>query len=494
MAKKTISPQLSLQFSAGAATDITEVMPVLRENFSQKAKPIRAQADKLFNHAVSCNKLVSDGADLTVSVGDLFIKLGKTLSNPSVPPNFLPQIEGSFGKVKRVAKQLFDSSFFIDKEFGHDFSIVAIRLGTFAQVLQDLEDTMVKAGASSNSKVKSGGDIQALFDNPTNRRNTKQEEKTSFDQKGTLAGLRKVKKRVQTMFIGARRLERMSPFKGDIKDKYTVLADNLNEIQDFQMELTAEKQKLFDISSGKANLNLTVVQKGKNRFDSILESAFGRNMSKEFTTGTEDNMKDYFLNKVDIGDIKGGPETLNNKITKDLGILLAGGTPKKTQNSSKTTVTDKFIPKKHKKTNIRGSAARAKAGADYAKKALAIATIKRKTDKKESGNSSEFKQLAELRTKIQARLPGEVRRNMGGTALTNRTSRFSNSVHLTKLLNTPKGIVGDYSYMLSPYETFENTGARKWKTGYNPKPLIAKSIRNLAFEIAGARFIKGRRT
>jgi len=217
-------------------------------------------------------------------------------------------------------------------------------------------------------------------------------------------------------------------------------------------------------------------------------------MSKEFTTGTEDNMKDYFLNKVDIGDIKGGPETLNNKITKDLGILLAGGTPKKTQNSSKTTVTDKFIPKKHKKTNIRGSAARAKAGADYAKKALAIATIKRKTDKKESGNSSEFKQLAELRLKIQARLPAEVRRNMGGTALTNRTSRFSNSVHLTKLLNTPKGIVGDYSYMLSPYETFENTGARKWKTGYNPKPLIAKSIRNLAFEIAGARFIKGRRT
>ena len=494
MAKETISKQLSLKFNPGAATDITEVMPVLRENFSQKAKPIRAQADKLFNHAVSCNKLVSDGADLTVSVGDLFIKLGKTLSDPSVPPSFLPPIEGSFEKVKRVAKQLFDSSFFVDKEFGHDFSIVAIRLGTFAQVLQDLEDTMVKAGASSNSKVRSGGDIQALFDNPTNRRNTKQEEKTSFDQKGTLAGLRKVKKRVQTMFIGARRLERMSPFKGNIKDKYTVLADNLNEIEDFQMELTAEKNKLFEISTGKASLNLTVVQKGKNRFDSILESAFGRNMSKEFTTGTENNMRDYFLNKLDIGDVKGGPETLNNKITKDLGILLAGGTPKKTQSISKTTTRNKFIPKKHKKISIRGNASRAKAGADYAKKALALATIKRRADKKESGNEDQFKALAILRAKIQKRLPAEVRRNMGRPALINRTSRFSQSVHLKSLTKTPKGVMGDYSYMLNPYSTFENEGPRLWSTGYNPKTLISKSIKKLALEIAGQRYLRGRRT
>ena len=47
--------------------------------------------------------------------------------------------------------------------------------------------------------------------------------------------------------------------------------------------------------------------------------------------------------------------------------------------------------------------------------------------------------------------------------------------------------------MLSPYETFENTGTRKWRTSYNPKPLISKSIRELALEIAGQRWLGGRR-
>ena len=296
------------------------------------------------------------------------------------------------------------------------------------------------------------------------------------------------------MFLGARKLDRINPFKGDIASKYTVLAAEMNNIQDFQMELTAEKKKLFDITSGKASLGLTVVQKNKNQFDAILESAFGRNMNKEFTTGTENNMKDYFLNKVDIGDVKGGPETLNNKITKDLGLLLAGKTPKKASNTSQTTESFKLIKGIRKKNNVVGAAARAQSGAMYAKKALAVAAIQRKADKKEAGNSSEFRALAELRTKIQARLPARVRKNMGAPALTNRTSRFSNSVHLKQLRKTGKGISGDYSYMLSPYETFENTGPRKWKTSYNPKPLISKSIRELALEIANEKFFGGRRT
>ena len=29
-------------------------------------------------------------------------------------------------------------------------------------------------------------------------------------------------------------------------------------------------------------------------------------------------------------------------------------------------------------------------------------------------------------------------------------------------------------------ETFENKGSRRWPVGYNPKPLISKSIRQLA--------------
>ena len=41
-------------------------------------------------------------------------------------------------------------------------------------------------------------------------------------------------------------------------------------------------------------------------------------------------------------------------------------------------------------------------------------------------------------------------------------------------------IIAKYTYLLRPYETFENTGKKRWPLGYNPKTLIAKSIRNLA--------------
>lgn len=90
--------------------------------------------------------------------------------------------------------------------------------------------------------------------------------------------------------------------------------------------------------------------------------------------------------------------------------------------------------------------------------------------------------------KINQRLPAEVRRNMGRPALINQTGRFSNSVTLTELRQGPKTLVGKYTYMLSPYETFENEGPRQWPTGYNPKTLITKSIRNLAMQYTEQKF------
>ena len=77
---------------------------------------------------------------------------------------------------------------------------------------------------------------------------------------------------------------------------------------------------------------------------------------------------------------------------------------------------------------------------------------------------------------------------MGRPALENRTGRFSNSVYITSLKQAQKTIVGEYTYQLSPYETFENTGERRWPNGYNPKPLITKSIRNLAMSIVEDKF------
>ena len=101
----------------------------------------------------------------------------------------------------------------------------------------------------------------------------------------------------------------------------------------------------------------------------------------------------------------------------------------------------------------------------------------------EKTKSADIQQeLNKLRTLINRRLPAQVRRNMGRPALINRTGRFSNSVELQSLRPAGKTIVGTYSYQMNPYETFENTGEKQWPVGYNPKPLIAKSIRDLALE------------
>ena len=109
-------------------------------------------------------------------------------------------------------------------------------------------------------------------------------------------------------------------------------------------------------------------------------------------------------------------------------------------------------------------------------------------DKQEQGKTNTTIGLAKLKARLNRRLPAEVRRNMGRPALENRTGRFSNSVYITSLKQAQKTIVGEYTYQLSPYETFENTGERRWPNGYNPKPLITKSIRNLAMGIVEDKF------
>ena len=82
---------------------------------------------------------------------------------------------------------------------------------------------------------------------------------------------------------------------------------------------------------------------------------------------------------------------------------------------------------------------------------------------------------------------------MGRPALINRTGRFSNSAEVSNFRETAAGVSGDYTYRLSPYETFENTGQRKWPAGYNPKPLIAKSIKTIYYQYKTEQLVNLRR-
>ena len=117
-------------------------------------------------------------------------------------------------------------------------------------------------------------------------------------------------------------------------------------------------------------------------------------------------------------------------------------------------------------------------------------TISRRPQKRKRDESQN---LLKIETLINKRLPAQVRRNMGRPALINQTGRFSNSVQMEKLHQTKAGLSGEYTYQLSPYETFENTGSVRWPSGYNPKPLITKSIRELALQYTEQKLVSLRR-
>ena len=141
--------------------------------------------------------------------------------------------------------------------------------------------------------------------------------------------------------------------------------------------------------------------------------------------------------------------------------------------------TKKPKSKKRKGTLRKGKKKKTTTGKVTLQEKLAVAKMVQRKEKgtKEKGNETS---LVKLKKYINSRLGAEVRRNMGRPALMNRTGRFSNSVELLSLTEGQNTIVAKYTYLLNPYATFENTGKRRWPLAYNPKPLIAKSIRNLA--------------
>ena len=126
-----------------------------------------------------------------------------------------------------------------------------------------------------------------------------------------------------------------------------------------------------------------------------------------------------------------------------------------------------------------------------------VVTPRALTKKKRKAVDSVLK----VTNQINKRLGAEVRRNMGRPALINQTGDFSNSARLLELHPTTKGLSGSFTYTLTGggrsknrknvYRTFENG---IWPAGYNPKPLIAKSIRKLAMIYTDKKITSLRRT
>lgn len=235
----------------------------------------------------------------------------------------------------------------------------------------------------------------------------------------------------------------------------------------------AEQKILFEIDTGSRDAAEYLLGGARNR--ALRKEAQQEGLKKIFR-----DLDDKFLN------LKGS-DSIDTQLRKQLSDLFlepaTGKKPKKYKSSSKYRNTtkgkkdQKILNEVRKTLNLRSKAGR------KAKK-LKAPVVSSTTSTQERDALS----LAALRTKINRRLPAEVRRNMGRPALINRTGRFSNSVQLLDLKEGPNTLIGVYTYLQNPYRTFENQGERKWPVGYNPKPLITKSIRNLAQEHVDKRF------
>lgn len=228
-------------------------------------------------------------------------------------------------------------------------------------------------------------------------------------------------------------------------------------------------------------MTFQIVDKWRHETKSKLQNYIGARKAELLTgqdpTGGYSKALGTEIEKAGIGKIEGS-ENLWNAYTEGFKQLMKTGRFKPYKSKSGGTWSGIRAPDLQKsKTKLRKIAVQAAYTRALLKEAAAAGTVK-----KEAKHSNIAKGLIGIRGKINRKLPAEIRRNMGRPALINRTGRFSNSAVLARLKPTLSGktIMAQYTYMLNPYETFENTGERQWRRGYNPKPLISRSIRKLA--------------
>ena len=103
--------------------------------------------------------------------------------------------------------------------------------------------------------------------------------------------------------------------------------------------------------------------------------------------------------------------------------------------------------------------------------------------------------LLRLQGLLNAKLPAEVRRNMGPPGLVNRTGKFASSVRVTDISTTPQGYPSiGFTYDKNPYQVFEQgAGKTPWANkNRDPRKLIDRSIREIASEILVGRFFTRR--
>lgn len=272
----------------------------------------------------------------------------------------------------------------------------------------------------------------------------------------------KLTEQIRRLFITSLALSEMKA--GDERTRAQIVTQFINNTG--QVKYSLMKKTQVDVFNDKGEVEIQLVEADFNRKEKgLIEREIGMAASNLLRT-----QQTKFFNA-----LRGvpwhrfeGSETIQSQFNKQIMQVAQGKKPKKY--SSTTTKSGAAKPKNKKAKVVRSRPNKFKQ----------IKIPPMRAAPREQPDANKERETAKLITLINKRLPAEVRRNMGRPALINQTGRFSNSVTLESLRSTAGGLSGVYNYMTSPYETFENTGKTIWPTGYNPKPLIAKSVRNLA--------------
>lgn len=237
----------------------------------------------------------------------------------------------------------------------------------------------------------------------------------------------------------------------------------------YSTSVALEKEQIFD-SKGRL----------KGSFIAIISSQLTQaNLRDALEEGDSyKSLRQYF--KENLKGIKGS-ESLEEAFQK---VSVANFTAVKRRKGVK--VTSKIKPKSLIKSKSKGKSTK-RGKVKQKANILADSGVKAKVKMPQKTIVESVNYLS-LKALINAKLPAQVRLNMGYPALVNRTGRFAASAQVTDIVPTAKGFPSiGYSYMKNPYQTFE-PGFRQGSEERDPKKLIDRSIRDIVKDILEGRF------
>jgi hypothetical protein len=243
------------------------------------------------------------------------------------------------------------------------------------------------------------------------------------------------------------------------------LLDQLEEAVSQERDVTLAFSRDVDILKGKANavLELEYEPIGLNRAKGNVAAFIGTVFRSVIRKEENDILN--FLDSIDVTALRGSPDMVEDI----LDSLVEAIDPKKTPKTRKRNQSVKSkIPgaskKRHKKPKTK-------------QPRIAASST--------SAASVPFQALIGI---FNEQLPQVVAKNMGEPRLNFRTGRLANSVRVTDAIATRRGFPSfGYTYMKSPYQTFE-PGFRQGSPDRDPRKLIDASMREIAAQYAIGRF------